>query len=114
MPRRQRNLEKEALWRQRLNDWKLSSDSIAEFCKLHELNEHTFRSWQKIIPVRDAEARAERQQVKGREQQRIEKAGLHRSRFGALQMQKLSPKRSRFLSSGPGRSRSSLSSFSQA
>jgi hypothetical protein len=76
MPRRQRNLEKEALWRERLNDWKNSPDTIPEFCRLHELNEHTFRSWQKVISLRDAEVRTERQQTRGREKQRIEKTAF--------------------------------------
>ena len=55
-----RDLEKEALWRERINEWKRSPENVAEFCRRREINEHTFRSWQKVLARRDSELRVNR------------------------------------------------------
>ena len=52
-----RDLEKEALWRARIDEWKASPETVSEFCRARGINEHTFRSWQKVLSNRDAEAR---------------------------------------------------------
>jgi hypothetical protein len=49
MVTRKLDLEKHALWRERLKAWKASGLSLPEFCRLNGLNLHTVRFWQKNI-----------------------------------------------------------------
>lgn len=61
MPRKQtkRDLEKETKWRGHINAWRESGLSQPEFCRLNNLNKHTFQYWVTHITRRDAEEERE-------------------------------------------------------
>jgi hypothetical protein len=50
-----RDLEKERQWRKRLQAWRDSGLTVAQFCDREGLNDHNFRSWQATIKQRDEE-----------------------------------------------------------
>ncbi len=66
-----RDPEKEALWRERIAGWKTSPLTVAQYCKDCDLNENTFRAWQKVIANRDQEARTESAKLLQARRQRL-------------------------------------------
>ena len=56
--------EKESEWRARLQHWRASGLSQAEYCRTEGLNHHTFSSWKYIIRDRDKQVAKKTSAVK--------------------------------------------------
>lgn len=79
-----RDSEKEALWRERITAWKSSPETVAGFCGSHGLNEHTFRSWQKVIVARDAENRQNGERIRPGRRRKLLSLKLEKLEFAPV------------------------------
>jgi hypothetical protein len=63
MANRQRDPAKEQHWRQLLQRWQTSGQSVHAFCQTHRLSRPLFYAWRGILADRDAAAAAPRSNV---------------------------------------------------
>ena len=63
MANRRRDPAKEQYWRQLLQRWQTSGQSVHAFCRTHELSRPLFYAWRGILAERDAAAAAPRSNV---------------------------------------------------
>jgi hypothetical protein len=65
-----RNPELEVEWRQHVSQWRVSGQSVREFCKKRGLNESRFFAWRRELARRDAEVAAEKSTITNRKNPR--------------------------------------------
>jgi len=63
MANQRRDPAKEQYWRQLLQRWQTSGQSVHAFCRTHELSRPLFYAWRGILAERDAAAAAPRSNV---------------------------------------------------
>lgn len=56
-----RDSAKERSWRKLLKQFAASGQSVREFCRTHQLKEHSFYAWRREIQRRDGQAPIQRQ-----------------------------------------------------
>src|SRR5271156_5948658 len=54
MAKRQRDPERERLWRRTFSAWQASGQSIREYCEQHDVTETSFHYWRRELRQRDA------------------------------------------------------------
>jgi transposase-like protein len=55
MAKRQRDPERERLWRRTVSAWQASGQTIREYCERHDVAETSFHYWRRELRQRDAQ-----------------------------------------------------------
>lgn len=62
---RGRSLVKERYWREKIEEWRVSGLSQAEFCRRNEFKENNLSFWKRVIKERDAERQKKKSRLVG-------------------------------------------------
>jgi hypothetical protein len=83
MAKGQRDLSKERLWRELVQRWRRSGQTVRDFCAAHGLSEANFYAWRRTIDQRDRQADRLRERTAQRQH--------HGSRRGSASQAEHSP-----------------------